>query len=167
MFEYTYVPERKTKKLMIIIAFLFFAAIILFGLTDSFEFSYEWGYQALALVCIVVSIFLLTRFVFKKLVYKVTERDVDSYDLVIDEVCGSSKISICRIALSNIERVEVRTHENSEELNQLAHGRKLFCYCPDLTPIEECWIFVTECGEELVIRIYADETLLSILKSAL
>jgi putative protease len=54
--------------------------------------------------------------------------------------------------------------ENAAELKKAARGRKKFSYCPDLFPTGECWVFVTECGEELVLKLYADEAMLRMLK---
>ena len=166
MFEYSYTPERKKKTVKFLTAILYFAAVILYGFISTFELEYEGFMQLVSLASFAAATLLLTRFIFKKIIYRVVERDVDSYDLVVDEMTGKSRVSICRIALANIERVEIHTTENNEELRQMAQGRKIFSYCPDMFPTGECWVFVTECGEELLLMLYADDTLLSILRSA-
>ena len=166
MHEYSYSPKAKTKNINLITGVFFFAAVILYGLICTFDFDFEGIIGLVAIVCFITSILLLTRYVFRKQVYRVVERDVGSYDLVIDEITGKNKVSVCRIALANIEKVAIRDEKNAAELKKFARGRKIFSYCPDLFPVGECWIYVTECGEELVLKLYADHTLLSMLRSA-
>ena len=166
MFEYSYTPQRKKKTINFLMAILFFVAVMLYGFVSTFDLEYEGVMQIISVASFVGAILLLTRFVFKKLKYRVVERDVESYDLVIDEQTGSSCVSVCRIALSNIERVVIHTKENDAELRGMTNGRKIFSYCPDMFPVGECWVFVTECGEKLLLMLYADDTLFSMLKAA-
>ena len=165
MHEYSYSPKAKTNNIKLITGVLFFAAVILYGLICSVEIKFEGVIGLVAILCFVGSILLLTRYVYRKQIYRIVERNADSYDLVIDEITGKSKTSVCRVALANIERAQIRDEKNAAELKKAARGRKKFSYCPDLFPTGECWVFVTECGEELVLKLYADEILLSMLKA--
>ena len=165
MHEYSYSPKAKTNNTRLLMGVLFFTAVILYGIICSVEIKFEGIIGLFAVLCFVGSILLLTRYVYRKQIYRIVERNTDSYDLVIDEITGKNKVSVCRVALANIERVEIRDEKNAAELKKAARGRKKFSYCPDLFPTGECWVFVTECGEELVLKLYADEILLSMLKA--
>ena len=164
MHEYSYSPKAKTNNIKLITGVLFFAAVILSGLICSVEIKFEGVIGFFAILCFVGSILLLTRYVYRKQIYRIVERNADSYDLVIDEITGKNKVSVCRVALANRERAHRRDEKNPAELTKAARGRKKFSYCPDLFPVGECWVFVTECGEELVLKIYADDTMLRMLK---
>ena len=166
MREYSCSPKTKKNNMIAIAGVCFFSAALLYGLICTFDFSFEGVIGIAAVVLFVTSILLLTRYVFKTQVYKVVEREAGSFDLVVDEITGKNKVSVCRVALANIERVEIRDEKNAAELKKAARGRKIFSYCPDLFPVGECWVFVTECGEELVLKLYADEILFSVLKAA-
>jgi hypothetical protein len=165
MREYSYSPKSKKNNITAVAGVCFFTAAVLYGLICTFDFAFEGVVGIVAVVLFVASMLLLTRYVFRTQVYRVVERDVGSFDLVIDEITGKNKVSVCRVALANIEKVEIRDEKNAAELKKEARGRKIFSYLPDLFPVGECWVFVTECGEELVIKLYADETLLSMLKA--
>ena len=165
MHEYSYSPKQKTGNITVIAGVLFFTAAVLYGLICTFEFNFEGVIGLVAVVCFVASILLLTRYVFRTQVYRVVEREEGSFDLVVDEITGKNKVSVCRVALANIEKVEIRDEKNAAELKKAARGRKIFSYCPDLFPVGECWVFVTECGEELLLKLYADEILFSMLKA--
>ena len=164
MHEYSYSPEAKKNNITTLAGVCFFTAALLFGLICTFDFSFEGVIGLFAVLCFVGSILLLTRYVYRKQIYRIVERNADSYDLVIDEITGKNKVSVCRVALANVERVEIRDEKNAAELKKAARGRKIFSYCPDLFPTGECWVFVTECGEELVLKLYADDTMLEMFK---
>ena len=164
MHEYSYSPQAKKKNITALVGVLFFTAVILYGLICSVEIKFEGIIGLFAVLCFVGSILLLTRYAYRKQIYRIVERNADSYDLVIDEITGKNKVSVCRVALANIERAQIRDEKNAAELKKAARGRKKFSYCPDLFPTGECWVFVTECGEELVLKLYADETMLEMFK---
>ena len=164
MHEYSYSPTAKSKNIRLVTGVLFFAAIVLYGLICSVEIKFEGIIGLFAVLCFVASLLLLTRFVYKRQVYRIVERGDCSYDLVVDEITGKNKVTVCRVALANIEEVLIRDEKNTAELKKSARGRKMFSYCPDIFPTGECWVFVNECGEELVIKLYADDTMLEMLK---
>ena len=125
--------------------------------------------QFAAALFFTVAVLLLTRYVFKSFLIKVFESGNGRYDLTITECRGKNekeKITVCRVSLSNIESVVVKTKENAADLKKREKGRKVFSYCPDICPEVECFVFVTECGEKLLLKLSPDKTMLEILKNA-
>ena len=70
------------------------------------------------------------------------------------------------VSLSNIERVCVLDEKNKKELREASKGRKVFSYYPQISPEREVFVFVTECGEKLLLKISPDDTMLEILNGA-
>ena len=167
MFEYKYTPEHKNKTAKSISSILFFTALILLALVACFDLAYEGIMQSVAVLCAVMLILILTRYQFKKFTYKVFQTEKGDYDLTVDEIMGRSCVTVCRVSLSNVEKIMIvkKNNEDRERLRCEARGRKTFSYCPDMLPSSECCVFVTECGEKLVIKLSPDETLLSILNN--
>ena len=116
-----------------------------------------------------LAVLLLTRYIFKSFLIKITSNNNGSFDLTVTECRGKDgrdKVTVCRVALKNVERVVLKTKENEKELRNAQKGRKIFSYCPDLCPERVCFVFVTECGEPLLLKISPDDTLLTLLESA-
>ena len=164
--EYSYLSKAANNKAKRLSFLLFFAALLLFAATASFDIAYKGILQGLSILLFSFSILLLIRFVLKSFLLSVVNAGGDSFDFTVTEKYGKNNTTICRISLSNIEKAVVRTKENEKSLRAKANGRRIFSYCPDLSPERECWIFVTECGEPLVIKLSPDDTLLDILSSA-
>ena len=165
---YTYTPPKESKKLKLLTGVFFFAALLLFAFSMSFSLPYEWLVELAAIVLLTGAILLFTRFVFKEYTYKIERTEEGGYDLVVDEITPRTNVTVCRVSLSNIERVELLCEKNADELRRKAKERKRFSYLPDLFVAEgsDCFVFVTECGEPLALRLSADKTLYGILKNA-
>jgi hypothetical protein len=118
------------------------------------------------MVSAVTALALLTRYTFKSFYYTVREGDGEnSLDLVVTECQGKREYAVCRIALSSIEEIIVADENNKSELKKKCAGRKIFSYFVELSPKNQCYIFATECGEPLLIKLTPDQTLLSLLKN--
>ena len=94
MHEYSYSPKAKTNNTRLLMGVLFFTAVILYGIICSVEIKFEGIIGLFAVLCFVGSILLLTRYVYRKQIYRIVERNTDSYDLVIDEITGQNKVSV-------------------------------------------------------------------------
>ena len=165
MREYSYMSKSSNNKEKILSGALFFSAVVLLASSAVFELPYEGIFQMLCALLFTFAVLLLTRFVFKSFLLSVSLSDRD-FDFTVTECRAKEKITVCRISLSNIERVCLLTDENKKELREAAKGRKSFVYYPEMTPSVKCFVFVTECGEKLLLKLSPDETMLDILKNA-
>ena len=142
---------------------LFVAAFLLLAVIFVFSVPYAGFIEGICVVLLTFAVLLLTRFVYKSFIYRVVMRDDGRFDLTVTERYGKGETTVCRVALSGIERIEKLTDKNKKELRAAAKGRKSFSYCPDILSKDEYWVFVTECSEELLIKLAPDEELLAIL----
>ena len=163
MKEYSYMSSRKNKVATRLSGALFGSAILLLATISVFEVPFLGAFQFACALLFTLAVLVLTRFVFKSFLIKIFEAGEGRYDLTVTECRAKEQITVCRVSLSNIERVVVKTEENSKELRAAQKGRKVYSYCPDLAPDIECFVFVTECGEPLLIKLSPDKTLLDIL----
>ena len=95
-------------------------------------------------------------------------RENGSCDLTITECQRKSRITVCRLSLSGIERIEVvplaaRDRHKALKKQSRADGRKLFSYTVNLAPSSLCYLFATECGEAVTIVFEPDVHMLEML----
>lgn len=157
---YTFIPktDKKTAKTLSVGLFLL-AAVIYFSPVVFEGLPFSWLWQTVSLLLFVSGIFVLTRYVFKNFKYEIVEGN-GKPDLVVSELSPRGEVAVCRVALENIERVEIV--ERGEKLSpEKIGGRKKFSYLPDIISQKYCAVFVTECGESLLLKIVYDERLLT------
>ena len=87
-----------------------------------------------------------------------------TYDLTVTEWQRKSRMTVCRLSLDGIERVERIEYADRARRDALkkefrAEGRKTFYYTVNLMPPSLCYVIATECGEPLAVIIEADERL--------
>jgi len=162
---YSFSPKKTNKIAEGLAIFLFALAAVLLIFPSAFTLPYGGVLQTAGLVFAVAALAVLTRYTFKSFTYTVRERGdgSDSLDLVITERQGKREYAVCRIALSGIEEIIVPDEKNKETLTKKSEGRKIFAYFVEISPKDQCYIYATECGEKLLIKISPDEKLLSIL----
>ena len=166
MKEYSYMSAPSNKLASRLSGALFGSAVLLLATISVFKVPFLGAFQFVCALLFTLAVLVLTRYVFKSFLIKVFEVGEGRYDLTVTECRAKEQITVCRISLSNIERVVVKTKENAKELRRSEKGRRVFSYCPDLSPELECFVYVTECGEPLLIKLSPDETLLAILMSS-
>ena len=168
MYEYT--PKKENLKAAHLILLMLVGGFLILGLAAALPtLPFRWAVQLLGIVCIGIGIFLYTRYFTKTFTYSVVPRDDGSFDFCVTECQRKSRITVCRLSLASIERVEVLSAEDRARAKTLkkelrAEGRKLFFYTVNLTPSSLCYLVATECGQPLVVALEPDETLLEILK---
>ena len=104
---YEYSPPKSNKKASGIILILFSLAAGMFIFTLLFpEIPFRWAVQLISIAAFVAVIFIITRYVAKSFVYAIVKNDNDRLDLTVTEItnAGRTKITVCRIALDNIEK---------------------------------------------------------------
>ena len=152
MQEYTYLSKRSNNTAKILSFALFMGGLLLLATTAAFSLPYVGMLQGLCALLFTLSVLFLTRFVFKTFTLRVFANERGEYDFTVTENYGRTNTTVCRVSLDNIEKVCL--------------GRKIFSYCPDVFPDVQCWVFVTECDEPLLLKISPDEKMLSILRAA-
>lgn len=172
---YEYSPPKSNKKASGIILILFSLAAGLFLFTIIFpDIPFRWGIQLIAIAAFVAVIFIISRYIAKSFVYAVTKTDDESLDFTVTEItnAGRSKITVCRIAISNIEEAYLLDRsipEHAEKIKAIqksakSEQRKIFNYCPDVNPTEVGILLVEECGEKFLLKLCPDSTLWGYLK---
>ncbi len=164
---YRYTPKKTNKTAERLVIILFLAAALLLALPAALgEISYAGFIQVAGVGAIVAALAILTKYIMKSFTYEITEGDREGeYDLAVSEHEGSRTVTVCRVALSSIEDAVIETEENVEELRARRAGRKCFTYFVEMSPRNVCWVFVTECGEPLLLKLTPDDKLFAILKN--
>ncbi len=167
MYEITPKKSNNTaRSLSIILLVTAFAAMIFSGIP---RIPFRSVMQLISLVVLAFSILMMTRYVLSSYSYAVISGDEGGFDLTVTELKRKSRITVCRIALSGIEKVTLAKSSEKElvaTLKEYAKGRKTYNYCIDLAPQKYIHILANECGEELVIKLSYDKRLFSILSDA-
>ena len=172
---YEYTPPKSNKKAAGIVLILFSLAAGLFLFTIIFpDIKFKWAIQLISIIAFVAVIFIISRYMAKSFVYAIFKNNDGTLDLTVSEVTNAGKktITVCRIALNNIEESylldrSIREHaEKASALQKRAKNeqRKLFNYCPDVNPTEICVILVEECNEKFLLKLSPDSTLWEYLK---
>ena len=169
MREYSYISKPENKVAARLSVLFFGAGALLLATVSVFTVPFLGAFQFLAALFFTLAVLILTRYVFKSYLIKISESSPGHFDLTVTECKGKenkTQTTVCRVSIDNLEKAVLKTCENKDELSLLEKGRKVFSYCPDLSPERECYLFVTECGEPLLLKISPDDTLLSILLEA-
>lgn len=158
--------NNKARSLSILLLITAFAAMMFSGIPG---IPFRSVMQLIALVMLAFSILLITRYVLSSYSYAVVSKREGGFDLTVTELKRKSRITVCRISLSSIEKITLAKSENKEltaRLKALSKGKKSYNYCIDLVPEKYIHIVSNECGEELVIKLSYDKRLFSILSEA-
>lgn len=164
MYEIT--PQKSNKKAQQCSAVLLitsFAAMFFSAMT---WVAYRSIIQIIALVMMGISVLLLTRYVLSGYTYAIVANDDGSHDITVTELKRKSRITVCRIGLSSIERVVCVDRSNKEAIAQEAKTYKRFNYCVDIRPDKSICFFAEECEEKFAITLSYDQKLFDILSAA-
>ena len=157
-------PQRTNKKAESLIILFFVGAAALLLLSVPLQgIPFLWVIQLFAVMLLVASVYLVTRYITKGFIYRIEEAE-GGPDLTVTEVAsgGRRQITVCRVSLSGI--CEVTADSDGAELKRLRRGRKkIYDYRPDLAPARSIVLLSEECGEECVILLAYDERLFELL----
>lgn len=163
---YDFIPPKSNKTADYTSAALLIISLIAMFLSRLPNLPYPWIMQLSALTMLAVALMLLGRFVFKRYQYSVTSGEDRGGDLLVTEVTRRTRVTVCRISLSGIERVLIAYGSGKsakKDIRKSSSGRKVFNYCADIRPAKYICVFAEECGEPLLIKLSYDEALLEIL----
>jgi len=161
---YSFTPKKTNNIATVLVAALFAAAAIVLLFPALFKaIPYAGFIQATGLVLIIAALAVMSRYHFKYFSYFVRENGGDGLDLDVVETQGKRRYTVCRVGVKNVESVEIENEKNRDELKKKCRGRKKFAYVCDIAPTNKTYVFVTECGEPLVLILAYDEKLVEIL----
>ena len=173
---YEYIPAKNLSRLsgLIIISLSLAAAFFTTPLLVP-TIPFQWIFQLLSVVFLVVALYLYTRYVAKSFIFSIITHDDGSYDLTVCELSngGKRRKTVCRIGLASIYESYLLHPELPEEnlrekeLCARARAEHLSCYdyFHDIKPRPVLLLFVEECGEKILIKLSPDEMLLKYLKA--
>ena len=142
---------------------------LLLALTSALpSLPFRWAFQIVGIVLIGGGVYLYTRYFTRTFTYAIVPREDGSADLTVTECQRKSRITVCRLSLSGIERIEVveaaeRDRRKTLKKELRANGRTLFSYTVNLAPTKVCYLSATECGQAVAICFEPDERLLQML----
>ncbi len=165
---YDFIPSKSNNTAEYTSAALLIISLIAMFLSKLPNLPYPWIMQLSALTMLAAALMLLGRFVFKRYQYSVTscEGEDRGCDLLVTEVTRRTRVTVCRISLSGIERAVITYGSDKsakKDIRKSSSGRKVFNYCADMRPAKYLCVFAEECGEPLLIKLSYDEALLEIL----
>ena len=156
---YEYAPQFvKRKEKLLCYGFLGLGTI-LFALSMTGIVPIPWVLQILAVISFIPMVSIFSLCLSRRYVYRVEEREGASPDLVITDHCGKRVTVVARISLSSIRKV-IRVTGNSRRERE---GKQFFSYSGVLFNEAQYDVYAEECGTHLLLRICADDTLLSLL----
>lgn len=160
---YEVYPKKKDGTARNLAAVIFIVAVIAMYVSTLPGLPLRAVVQLFSVALIAFGILLMGRYIFTSYTYAVVLNDEERYDLTVTEIKRRSRITVCRISVSGIEKVEVLKKGEKEGLAELKKGRKVFDYRVDISPAQYCCVLANECGEEVAIKLSYDEKLVSIL----
>lgn len=160
-----FIPQRSNTLSKRVILALFVISISAMFFSTVPNLPYRSVMQLLSLVILALAIAMLGRYEFQSYLYAIIENEQGGLDLTVTELKRRSRITVCRISLNGIERVEDITPKSKKQLKDLRKGRRTFNYCVDISPAHSCFILTDECGEKLAVSISYIPELFEILKT--
>jgi hypothetical protein len=164
MYEFT--PQRSNRTAINVSSSLFIIGVLAMFATNIPNLPYRWIMQLVTICLFVAALTIMGRFIFKSYTYAIITNGECSADLTVTEIKRKSRITVCRISLSGIEKVIVATSDKSDAEANSSRGRKIYNYCVDMSPKQYICIFAEECGEKLVIKLSFDQKLLDMITPA-
>ena len=163
MFEL--IPQKSNKKAQgLVILFTVSALLMLFLSSVLRNIPYIWTVQLLAIILLTVTVFLVTRYIMKVFIYRITDRD-GSADLTVTEgtTAGKKQVTVCRISLDSIKSLTVLEGEACSLRSLRRERKKVFDYRPDLLPDKSLLLLSDEGGDECYVCLSYDDGLYSLL----
>ena len=165
MYEYRS-NERKTLETITAALLLLFSTATI-GASGFFEPPVSSLLRLFAAVGFLVAAWVAASTLGRSYVYRVvpSDRANGSLDFTVTERSGKRTRIVCRIAVCNVEQVLSRREARGERRGEQDSERRVFCYTGRFFSREEYRLTVRDADGESLIRICADERLVSLLKS--
>ena len=172
MYEYT--PPKNNQKAQRLIPLFLVGGGVLILLPRILGLPYASLFQLAGAGLLTAAIFLATRYVAKSYVYRICPVEDGQADFeVVELMSGQRRRTVCRIALTDVEEIITLKSEDQAALRALRErirkeGRKLYHYCPDLSPDSVTYLLIKEqLGGPVAISLCPDEILLTLLQNGM
>ncbi len=171
---YEYIPQKTDKtagKLIILFLAGGFGLMFLTVLIQGIPF--RWAFQFLAIGLLTEAVLLVTRYVTRSFVYRLEENEEGETELAVIEITsgGKKQTVVCRLAMSQIKKIDRFTREEEKAVSKAVHERKekrrIFDYTVDLHLERAIQIVAEEYEEAVTVRLNDDERLYEIIRSKL
>lgn len=160
---YEYVPKRKNKKALILVAMLILITAAGF-LSAELIPAYRWTVQLLAIAAAALAVLLCGRYLLKEYTYRIEEQS-GGIDFVVIERQGKRGLTVCKIGTNDILEAYFETPENKNMIAKKGRQLRRYDYCVDLGADGTLCLFVREGDETVAVRISPDDKIASILLS--
>ncbi len=166
---YEYHPKRENNKAIHLVFLMLIGGFLLLALTTAMpSLPFRWVFQLIGIACLGVAVYAYTRYIARRFSYAVVQNADGTYDLTVTEHQRRSRVTVCRLSLDGIERVERVEYADRARRDALKKEfqegkRKIFYYTVNLMPSSVCYVIATECGEPITVVIEADEKLMAML----
>ena len=167
---YEYIPPQNVKKVMSAVGVSVLGGGALLAVTALLpRVACRWIFQLIAVALFALGIYLYSAYVARRFCYRIESSANGSLDLCVDELRAKGRVTVCRIAVSGISRVDVIERGDKEKKDRLKRQireekRKQFGYCAELLPEKTCCLLALECGESLAVTLSYDERLVELLR---
>ena len=163
---YEFIPQKDKRKLSAISSVLLIGAILIMMCTAILgDIPLKWVFQLVSIVMLTAAIFITSRYIMKSFVYRIELTDEQrSPDLTVTEFQNRRSITVCRLAVSSIEKIVVIDQNDKSTLTATKsrireEHRKYYNYCSDFMPQKQICVLATECGEQLAVFLTYDSEL--------
>ena len=163
MYEYSFIPEQKNKYAQLL-CLLGFAMGLGFFYTANL-LSPPALFQTLGVCFLVLAIFTAKRYLVKQYAYSTTDKGLQGYDLVINEINGKKSTVVCRISIDEI--IELCAAERGVGRRLKKDKPLCFNYCPEMFPKGAYYIKASLPEGVALIKFCPDEKMISILNALL
>lgn len=163
---YEYIPNPPKKKAKTVGMTLFILSLVIFFVSGIKGIAYPAILQTAAIVLMTAAILLVGKYLTRAYRYRV-ERTSGEYELIVDEISKTSSVTVCRLELQKLCKVEAWTKGYKPPKRA-----KIYDYCVDVAPTDSYLLTFLDAafsmnGEKIYVRISPDERLIEILEGFL
>ena len=88
-------------------------------------------------------------------------------DIVVTQKKNRQHITVCRLGVSDVRRIDVQTADNAAALKQAYANVRVHSYCIDVRPASSVYLTFDDGGNEVVIRLQCSNELIEIFRKEL
>ena len=151
--DFSVTPKPKNKNAKILMCAFFVIALISLVITIFID-RYKGVVGMITLASLTTAILVYTKYVSVTFHYDIVSEGMDEPLFVVRQTVGKRNVTLCRIALADISKVEKETAAQ-RRAHKSAPGVSRYVYTPTLSPAENHRIFVSSRYEkaEIVVEI--------------
>lgn len=167
MIIYEYAPVNKKKREKVTLLLCLGLSVTAFALAQVPRMLFPVLLKLLGIAMLFASVMLLTRYLMRRYIYCVEERegsqDGAPYDFVITEYYGNHKSVVCRISVDEILGAKHINRQTEKDFSSKRRGKRVYSYIDLLAPENGYILDVCHDDEQFFVRVLADKPLLALL----